>query len=105
MDMKWLISGLIMVFLSGCGSVTLDTGAPQDTSNRFDEYYDSWMLGFAGEGLTDVHNACTQDKIARIRNYFSVEDILLTALTVGIYSPRTTTITCAMETAHASPAD
>jgi hypothetical protein len=96
--MIWIASVLL---LSACGSVTFQTSLPPDPKLQYDEYFDGWGFGFAGSTIVDVHHACPQNKIASIRNYFSVEDILLGILTSGIYTPRTSVLTCALEDSHA----
>lgn len=56
----------------------------------------------AGEGKAGLDGACPNERISKIRNYFSFEDILITVFTSGIYTPHTSTITCAKEVQNAS---
>lgn len=104
MTRSFLIA-FIASFLAACGSVTVDTGLPADSRNKYDEYHDGWALGFAGESGANVKDACPGDRIARVRNYFSFEDLLIGAFTTGIYTPRSSTITCATESADANSGD
>ena len=96
----------ILLLSLGCGSVTIDTGeppaSPKDRTLSYQEYYDGWALGFGGEGRAELDGACPKDRISRIRNYFSFEDILISTVLIGIYTPHTSTITCAKEPQNAA---
>jgi hypothetical protein len=98
---KYLLISAILLLTAACGSVTIDTGLPADKANRYEEYHDGWGFGFAGQAGANVKDACPSDRIARVRNYFSPEDLLIALITAGIYTPRSTTIICATEEAHA----
>ncbi len=103
--MRHVFLAILTCLLTGCGSVTVSTGEPATSKNSYEEYYDGWWFGFVSTGRADIANACPQNRVAKFKNHFSVEDILLFGLTFGIYSPRTTTITCVLEATHASSAN
>lgn len=96
MNKLWIVIGFLWLG-TGCGSVTLTTGQPPSSTWVYDEYFDGWLLGVGSRGAADLHGACPGENIARIRNHFGLEDILISMITVGLYAPRTSTITCAEE--------
>ena len=97
---------VILLFLPlmnlGCGSITIESEpVAKSTPTTYYEYYDGWGYGFGGQGQADLHRACPQDRVARIRNYYSLEDTLMALLTSGIYTSHTSAITCAEGSGHA----
>lgn len=92
---------LLLSVLCSCGSVTFKTSLPPDTANSYNEYFNFWALAF-GSANVDLHQACPDDRIASIRNYMSGEDVAISIVTSGIYTPRTTKIVCAKGDRHAA---
>ncbi len=52
-----------------------------------------FLWGLAGEKDVDLDAVCPEGP-ARWSNHASAVDVLLTVITVGIYSPRTITVEC-----------
>ncbi|MGE0762678.1 MAG: hypothetical protein AB7N80_05320 [Bdellovibrionales bacterium] len=75
---------------------------PADPKSVYHEYHDGWGFGFVSDGRADLNQACPHNRIAKIRNYTSLEDAMLGTLFLGIYLPHTTTITCAAEVQNAA---
>ncbi len=84
----------------GCASVSFETGRPADTSLSYDEYFDSWFFGALSGGWAEATRSCPSGEIAKIRSYYSLEDLMLGGLSAFIYLPRTVTLTCATEKAQ-----
>lgn len=94
--MRFALS-ILFLSLTACGTVTIDTQYSPSRDNTYDEYFDGWLMGFAGEGRADLKGACPGDRIARIKVGFSLEDILLGGITQGIYAPHSAKIFCSQE--------
>lgn len=88
----------LAIGLCGCGSITLKTSTNASKKPTYSEYFDIWGVGFGGEGVSSLEGACPNNRIAKIRSYYSLEDILLGTLTSGIYTPRTVNIFCSEDT-------
>lgn len=86
----------------GCVSVSFKSDDVVDYQARYEEHYDNWLFGFVSNGKANVTNACPGNRVARIRSFFSPEDLLISTFLVALYLPRTTEITCAREENHVS---
>lgn len=99
--MRHLILIGILLFTFGCGSVTFKTSAQPEPTMAYDEYFNFWVLVF-GSAQVSIDQACPGNRFALIRNYMSVEDVLISWISSGIYTPRTSKIICAAGTVHAA---
>jgi len=94
--LRWFWPSLFLL-LSACGTVTIKTAYAPSQDLVYEEYFDGWLLGFAGEGRADLKGACPGDRVALIKVRFSGEDVALGTLTQGIYAPHSAKIYCASE--------
>lgn len=58
------------------------------------DYFDSYWWGFKGDNSVSVQKACVDQRPLGIERVQTVEDILITAVTLGIYTPATIKIWC-----------
>ena len=80
--------------LSGCHNVRYDTGRP--ASDRVVNVPVNFFLwGFVGQKVVDLDAACPEGA-ASWQNQATVVDALIDVVTLGIWSPRTVTIRCAV---------
>lgn len=101
---KLLTTGLLAMTLlasTGCYSVGLVTRsvAPGETHHK-------WMHGFI-YGLVgsevDTESMCGTRGVARVDTYMSLGNMVLAALTWGLYSPMSLDVTCAAGAPAAAP--
>ena len=79
--------------LAGCHAVRYDAGrAP--SQRRWEKTIHFWAWGFQGDGRVDLDAACPEGA-ASWQNQQTFGDLLLDLFTLGIYVPRTITVTCA----------
>lgn len=93
MRLRWAVV-LLAVLATGCYRVTyvaphVMPGAVHDESPSF------FFWGLVGEAHYDLSSFCP-GQVARVRTGMNVLDGLLTLITLGIYSPRTVSVTCAL---------
>ena len=82
-----------LVALAGCHNVRYDTGRP--ASQRVVTVPANFFLwGLVGEKVIDLDAACPEGA-AHWRNQATVVDAAIDVLTLGLWSPRTVTVTCA----------
>ena len=75
-------------------SVRYPSEFPSKTKISFvDEY---WFWGLIGEKNYEVYNICKGGRIYEIKIKSSISQKTFTILTLGIYSPRTTTFVCSI---------
>jgi hypothetical protein len=89
---SWVL--LVLFSLGNRFPVYVDTGLPPSEEGVRRERVDYWLGGMMGPGQTDVWSRCGYG-VARIETRLSAEDVVATALTVALYSPRTVAVTCA----------
>jgi hypothetical protein len=93
---------LSLLISTGCSSVRIVNLPDAPAGLVYEENLDGWFGGFWGDRVIDVAGACPGEAVKEIRNYTSVEDFLITLVTIGIYVPRTAKIICAKESANAA---
>lgn len=91
MNTGWVMCAAIG--LAACSRVTyvnrttIPNGITQSETGHF------YLGGLVGETTIPVYALCPSG-LSRIRSKFEVSDILLAALTLGIYTPRTYELEC-----------
>jgi hypothetical protein len=87
------LAAALAVTLGGCHNVRYDTGRPP--SDRVVNVPVNFFLwGLVGEKTVDLDAACPEGAASWVNRATAI-DALLDVLTVGIWSPRTVSITCA----------
>jgi hypothetical protein len=82
---------VFLVCLSGCYNLAVTNGPSGGRS--IERRHNLFALGFYGEDPVDLTKECPGGT-GNVSARFTVEDVLLTVASVGIYSPRTVTIEC-----------
>ena len=87
---------LLLIFISGCASVTIrPQGGPKDNSQA--DYFDSkpfYLAGLIGKHKVDVNQACEGNEVTQMQTVTTLSDWLLSLMTLGIYSPRSAKVWC-----------
>jgi len=86
---------IFVLFLSGC-QVQLRYPAefPSETVISNEEIF--WFWGLIGEKKYELIDLCPQGRVYELRIHNTWMQSTYTALTLGIYSPRTITIVCSI---------
>ena len=94
--MKAALSAVLLLALSGCMStrITLDPKQTRRDQPTYEDYFDYYWFGLSGKNSVDVQQVCMDQKPAEIREVKSVDDVFLTWITLGIYSPLTVQVWC-----------
>jgi len=82
--------------LVGCASVDIEL-AKSDKAREFalDEFVDLWFLGMVGSPpAVPAEGLCPRSRLVRMTVEHSAEDLLLSLVTIGIYTPRTVRFWC-----------
>jgi len=94
-----------LLLLSGCYKATFvaDARVPDDVEPTHEQWNDFFLFGTTGTAHTDVRSHCPGGA-AVVRTGGNVGTMLLAVITIGIYTPRKTYITCAPSPVHGVPA-
>jgi hypothetical protein len=79
---------------SGCYHAQVTTGQPASGQVVERSFATSWINGLVPPDVTNVAQECPNG-VARVETQLSFVNQLVTALTLGIYSPMTIRVTCA----------
>lgn len=86
---------ILIIFLSGCGAQVRYPGEfPSNTLISHEEIY--WFWGIIGENNYEIYDICPKGRVYEIQTNTTITQSIFTALSLGIYSPRTTTIVCSI---------
>ena len=85
----------IILFTSSCNfKIRYPYEYPSKTQISFEENF--WFWGLIGEQNYEIYNICKGARIYEIRISSSILQSTITILSLGIFSPRTTTIVCSI---------
>lgn len=91
------IGGLaISLLLAGCMTTRIsfsDKWNPKSKPSYVD-YFDYYWWGLKGSNEVSLQRACVDQKPIGFERSTSLEDLAITAATLGIYAPRTVKIWC-----------
>lgn len=94
--MKKLSLLLFMIGLCSCSSVTVMTDAK--IKNReapsYEKRFNYYWWGLSGEHKINVREVCKNNVTVQVQAVATLSDTILTAITLGIYSPRTARAWC-----------
>lgn len=88
---------LCIMFLSGCGTVTI---SPEGNTYRYTSTPDYierkpfYLWGLVPTHQIDVKKACEGETAKQMQAQHTIRDSVLTLLTLGIYAPRTAKVWC-----------
>ena len=86
---------IFVLFLSGCQvQVRYPAEFPSKTVITSEETF--WFWGLIGEKKYELNDLCPQGRVYELRIHNTWMQSTYTALTLGIYSPRTITIVCSI---------
>jgi hypothetical protein len=74
--------------------VVFDPSWPGGGKPAYEDYFDQYLLGLVGKPTLNLQKVCMDQKPRAFQYFKSAEDVALTALTVGIYSPVTVRVWC-----------
>ena len=85
----------IILFLNGCKvQLNYPSEIPSKSTITFEENF--WFWGLIGEKNYEVYDICPEGRVFEIRINTTMMQSVLTAISIGIFSPRTTTIVCSI---------
>ena len=82
-----------LLALAACQTVKFKTQLPE-SGRRYEQRVSFWFWGLAGKQDVDLDAACPEGA-ASWQNQQTFGDLLFDLFTLGIYAPRTVTVTCA----------
>ena len=97
-----LLAALVLGQRSGCYYAVIDTGRPQSVRTVEESWAPSYVGGMVPPRLEEFVERCPHGA-ARVEVFRSPRNMLVTALTLGIYAPSTVQVTCALEQRGTSP--
>ena len=85
-----------VLLLSACNTVTtVPNGSVKRTSTpKFQERQNYFLWGLIGEKHINVQEVCGAKPATQMQSQHRFVDLLLTLITLGIYSPRTAKVWC-----------
>ncbi len=94
--MKLALLATLLLTLSGCMTTRVVFSDKFDPRAKpaYVDYFDYYWLGFRGEREVALQKVCMDQRPHAIVRTKTAEDVLLTYITVGIYSPVTVKIWC-----------
>ena len=101
MRLRHILTILVLAQTTGCYYAMIDTGRPQSVRTVEEGWAPSYVGGMVPPRLEEVVERCPQGA-ARVEVFRSPGNLLITMLTLGIYSPSTVQVTCALEKRGAS---
>ncbi len=92
---KFILFFILIQLLLGCNlHLRYPSEFPSKTKISYEENY--WFWGIVGEKYYEVYNICNGGRIYELRIGTTLLQKTFTILSLGIFSPRTTTIVCSI---------
>lgn len=90
------IALLLFILLAGCQTVRVQFSDKWDRTQRpsYTDYFDYYWWGLRGTNSVSIQKACVDQRPYGMVRSRTVEDMLITALTLGIYTPVTVKVWC-----------
>jgi uncharacterized lipoprotein YajG len=93
--MKKLLLLLAAVAIVGCANQRFDLKSSNDANVAFDDAQTFWVGGIGQSTTVDAAKVCgNASKIANVVTEQTGSNVLLSIVTIGIYSPRQVRISC-----------
>lgn len=83
---------LALLVLTSCSTVRMNLGG-RDDKRAIVETKKFYLFGLIGEHQLLIKDYC-KNGVSKIKEQVTVTDFILTAVTLGIYAPRTVKISC-----------
>lgn len=89
----------LIITLSGCAAVTITENGESNFKYHpdYEESKPFFLWGFIGEHHIDVTTICIKTPTTQMQTKFSSKDVFYSAITLGIYLPRTAKVWCERE--------
>lgn len=94
--MRSVFAFLLILVTNGCYYAVIDTGRPQSVRTVERGWVSSYAGGLVRPKLGEIVERCPHGA-ARVEAHRSAGNLLVTALTLGLYAPATVQVTCALE--------
>lgn len=96
MKIKPILCGLLLTMVTGCASVNVRTDNQAETHSApsFEQSFEFWWWGIEGEHTVNVREVCLGKGVKQMQAVTSIQDTLISLLTLGIYSKRTARVWC-----------
>ncbi len=82
-----------LLFASACNKVTYVNPSTMPTGQVSEETGHYFIFGLAGSKEIHAERTCPEG-VAKVQSRFTFGDILLGAVTIGLYTPRTYEVSC-----------
>lgn len=95
---KFLTTAALVLLLAGCSTVNVNMNNTRAARHPTFEGKNSFFFGgIAQEKDIDADIVCGKRGINQIKTYYSVADVIVSALTWGIYAPQSYELYCQTE--------
>ena len=94
--MKFIATVLLFLITCGCMSTRVVFSEKFHLRNKpsYVDYFDSYWAGLKGHPQVALQKVCLDQQVHAFERVKTAEDGILTAITLGIYSPSTVKIWC-----------
>jgi hypothetical protein len=94
--MKHIMLLILASLLTGCMSTNfvLDANWNYRSAPTYEDYFDTWWWGLSGSPEVSLQKVCMDQKPLAFQRVKSLEDIIISTVTLGIYAPTTVKIWC-----------
>jgi hypothetical protein len=98
MKSRWKAGWILLVVFSILGGCQLRIQYPSELPSEevIVEELDYWYWGTEGDPSFEIYDRCPQGRVYETRMEASFTQGLVSVATLGIYTPRTLTITCSL---------
>ena len=94
--MVWCVGALaVLLGLAGCYKATFYQNPHATPGAHHERWTAFFIFGLVGSQRIDVRDFCGSDELAEVRTGGNFATGLLSAITIGIYTPRKVYVTCA----------
>lgn len=98
--LSWVACCALTCGLTGCYKATFYQSANAIPGDRHEEWSDFFIFGLVGNERFDVRAFCGHDELAEVRTGSNLATTLVSALTIGVYTPHKVYVTCAARPGH-----
>lgn len=93
---QWGVALLAAMLLAGCATVTVrpDGGAKVGGTPDYQKSKNYFFWGLGGVHTIDVQEICEEKGVEQIQSQKTFMNGFLTAITLGIYAPKTAKVWC-----------
>lgn len=92
---KLALLSMVAVLSAGCNHATIDTGLTPSTEKIENKWANGWVFGLVPPETVETAEECTNG-VARVETELSFLNQLVAILTIGIYTPMSIVVTCAL---------